>query len=276
VHGVARTATDDVEVHAWHTANLLDPPAVCRVVRDAHASHLLHLAWTTKHSRFWSDPANLAWARASCGLVDAFAETGGIRAVMTGSCAQYDWGVEALGASGRACETVTPRRPATLYGQAKQSTTALLEAWSTETEMSYATALLFFPYGPYEKPERLVPSVTRSLLAGEVAPVTAGTQIRDFIHVDDCGAALAALIDGEVTGAVNIGSGEGSSVADVATTIARIVGREDLLRIGTLPSSDDGSKVVASTTRLRNEVGLVPRYDLETGLRDTIEWWHSL
>jgi nucleoside-diphosphate-sugar epimerase len=276
VLGVARTATDDVKVHAWHTANLLDPSAVPKLVRDAHASHLLHLAWTTKHSWFWSDPANLAWARATCGLVDAFAEAGGIRVVMTGSCAQYDWAVEAIGASGLACETVTPRRPVTLYGHAKQATTDLLETWSTETGMSYATALLFFPYGPYEKPERLVPSVTRSLLAGEPALVTAGTQIRDFIHVDDCGAALAALVDSEVTGAVNIGSGQGSSVADVANTIARIIGREDLLRIGTLPSSDEGPRVVASTTRLYNEVGLAPRYDLETGLRDTIEWWRGL
>ena len=75
---------------------------------------------------------------------------------------------------------------------------------------------------------------------------------------------------------MNIGSGQGSSVADVAKTIARIIGREDLLRIGTLPSSDEGSKVVASTTRLYDEVGLAPRYDLETGLRDTIEWWRGL
>ena len=42
------------------------------------------------------------------------------------------------------------------------------------------------------------------------------------------------------------------------------------------PSSDEGSKVVASTTRLYDEVGHAPRYDLETGLRDTIEWWRGL
>jgi nucleoside-diphosphate-sugar epimerase len=193
--------------------------------------------------------------------------------VVSGSCAQYDWADEAIGPSGVASETATPRRPATLYGRAKQATTDVLEAWSAEVGLSYATALLFFPYGPFEQPERLVPSVTRSLLAGETARVTAGVRVRDFVHVEDCGAALAALVDGDVAGAVNVGSGRGSSVADVATAIARIVGREELLAIGALPPSDEGSRVVAATTRLRDEVGVAPRYELETGLRDTVEWW---
>jgi nucleoside-diphosphate-sugar epimerase len=276
VHGVARTPAEDVDVDAWHIANLLDPAAVDGLLREAGASHLLHLAWTTEHGRYWSDPANLAWAKTSSVLVQTFAATGGVRAVMAGSCAQYDWSDEGIGPAGVASENETPRRPATLYGRTKQATTELLEAWSKEAGLSYATALLFFPYGPYEKAERLVPSVTRSMLAGEKAATTAGAQVRDFVHVEDCGAALAALVDGGVTGAVNIGSGQGSSVANVATAIARILGREDLLRLGCLASGDeDSSTVVAATTRLFDEVGFSPAYDLETGLEDTVEWWRQ-
>jgi nucleoside-diphosphate-sugar epimerase len=85
------------------------------------------------------------------------------------------------------------------------------------------------------------------------------------MHVEDCGGALAALVDSEVTGSVNIGSGQGSSVADVANTIARILGR----RI------EDAGVVVAATTRLREEIGASPDYDLETGLRHAIEWWRQ-
>jgi nucleoside-diphosphate-sugar epimerase len=271
VHGVARTAADDVEVDAWHAADLLDPAGVDGLVREAGASHLLHLAWTTEHGRYWSDPTNRAWAEATYGLMEMFAAARGARAVMAGSCAQYDW------STARAfSETETPRRPATLYGRAKQETTDRLEAWSKEAGLSFAAALLFFPYGPFEKAERLVPSVTRSLLAGEEAATTSGTQVRDFVHVDDCGTVLAALIDSDVTGAVNVGSGQGSSVADVAASLARIVGREDLLRIGALPTrGEDSTSVVAATTRLRDEVGFRPRYDLETGLRDTVEWWRQ-
>jgi nucleoside-diphosphate-sugar epimerase len=275
VHGVARTPEDDVEVDAWHIADLLDSSSIGSLTRQASATHLLHAAWTAVHGEFWADPANLAWTRATCELVEAFAEAGGDRAVMVGSCAQYDWDATALGPSGVAVESATPRRPASLYGSAKQATTELLEAWSREVGLSYANALLFFPYGPHDHPGRLVPSVIRTLLAGEEALVSAGTQVRDFIHVEDCGSALAALVAGEVGGAVNVGSGHGSSVAEVATAVARILDREELLRIGALAGGEEGSapKVVADIARLRHEVGFAPRYDLQAGLRETIDWW---
>jgi nucleoside-diphosphate-sugar epimerase len=254
---------------------VLDPASVATLVREAEASHLLHLAWATDHGRFWSDRANLAWARATLFLSEAFVETGGIRAVISGSCAQYSWDRADLGTSGLATEAETARRPATLYGCAKQATSELLESWAAEVGLSYATGLVFFPYGPFEKPDRLVPSVARSLLAGEPAEVGPGTQVRDFIHIDDCGEALAALVDSEVAGAVNIGSGEGSSITEVATTIARALGREDLLRIGARPAPDEAPRVIADVARLRDEVGVTPKYELGSGIEATVKWWSA-
>ena len=250
-------------------ADLLDAEAAARVVRGAGASHLLHLAWTTEHGRFWDDPANRTWADATAALVEAFAAAGGERAVMAGTCAQYDW--SALGQDGVAREERTPRRPATLYGRAKQSAAERAE----RSGVSWATGLVFFPYGPYDQPTRLVPAVARSLAEGEEARVSAGTQVRDFVHVADVAGALAALVDCDVRGDVNVGTGRGHSVADVATTVARLVGREDLLRLGAIEATDDAPAVVADVTRLRDEVRFSPRYDLEEGLRDTVAWWLS-
>jgi nucleoside-diphosphate-sugar epimerase len=113
-----------------------------------------------------------------------------------------------------------------------------------------------------------------SLLAGEEAKTTPGAQVRDFVHVADCGAALAALLAGSATGSVNVGTGHGEPVAEIARTVARIAGREDLLRVGALPG-DDETVVVADTTRLCAEVGFTPRYGIEEGLRDAVEWWRQ-
>lgn len=262
VHPVSRGRR---EGPGWHTADLLDPAAAAELMRDARPSHLLHLAWTTEHGRYWEDPANADWLAATRRLLEAFGEAGGSRFVLAGSCAQYEWGGgEPLS------ETGTPRSPATLYGRAKQDASEIVEA----SGLSTATALLFFPYGPHERPERLVPSVARRLLAGEEAPTSSGTQVRDFIHVSDCGGALAALLDSDVTGPVNIGSGEGSAVAEVAEAVARIVGRPELLRVGALPGGDRTS-VVAAVRRLCDEVGFRPRLSLEQGLRDAVEWWRQ-
>jgi nucleoside-diphosphate-sugar epimerase len=262
VHTVSRHGGESANGHA---VDLLQSGAAEELIRDARPSHLLHLAWTTEHGRYWEDPTNADWVAATRRLLDAFGNAGGSRFVLAGSCAQYDW------SSGEPLsETNSQRRPATLYGRAKQEATEIVEA----SGLSAATPLLFFPYGPRERPERLVPSVTRRLLVGEEAPTSSGTQVRDFVHVSDCGGALAALVDSEVTGSVNVGSGEGTSVAAVAEAVARIVGRPDLLRLGALPGGDE-TFVVGAVDRLRDEVGFSPRLSLEEGLRDAVEWWRQ-
>ncbi len=276
VFGIGRQAPVDLDLDEWYEADALDPLAVDLVLNESGASHLLHLAWCTEHGRFWDDPANGAWVDATARLADAFRDAGGSRFVLAGSCTQYAWTDAALGADGVAHEATTPRAPSTRYGAAKEYVSCELEERSAETGLSVATGLVFFPYGPHEKPERLVPSVARTLLAGAPAETSAGTQVRDFLHVADCGAALAALVDSEVTGSVNIGSGEGTAIADVARTIARIVDRDDLLRIGALPMRDDEPRrLVADVARLRDEVGFTPKLDLESGLRDAVGWWRA-
>jgi nucleoside-diphosphate-sugar epimerase len=224
VGGIARSAVPDVPVAFWREADLLAArPELPR------ASHLLHLAWTTEHGRFWDDPANAKWEQATIELVEAFARAGGRRVVFVGSCAQYDW--SSLGANGLANESRTRRHAATPYGRAKQ---AAAEAASA-VDVSFATALVFFPYGPFDQPSRLVPSLVRSLAAGQEARVSAGMQRRDFIHVTDVGRALAALLDSDVQGDVNIGTGHGASVREVATTVARRSRCEASPRGGRLP-----------------------------------------
>jgi len=265
VHGAARRATTSIEADAWHTADLLNPAAPAELIRAAAPSHLLHLAWTTEHPGYRTDPLNHDWVAATRRLVQAFAEAGGERVVLAGSCAQYDWsGSEPFS------ETRTPRQAATLYGQAKQET----EDWLAGTGLSSATGLVYLAYGPYEEPRHLVPSVARSLLAGQEARTTAGEQVRDYVHVADCGGALAALLASPVQGAVNVGTGHGARIADVARTVARLLGREDLLRVSAVPG-DDRTQVVADTTRLLDEVGFAPHWELEDGLRDAVEWWHQ-
>jgi nucleoside-diphosphate-sugar epimerase len=265
VDGATRRVEPELPVDRWHAVDLLDAAGVATLMDSARPSHVLHLAWTTEHGCYWEDPDNDRWSAATSQLLEVFEQGGGSRFVLAGSCAQYDWtGDQPL------VEADAPRRPATRYGRAKQEASEIVEA----AGLSTATALLFFPYGPHEQPERLVPSIARRLLDGGEAPVTTGTQVRDFIYVTDAGAALAALLDSDVKGSVNVGSGEGLRVADVAEAVARIVGRPELLRLGALPG-DDRTSVVASVARLRNEVGFVPRLSLEEGLRDAVDWWRQ-
>jgi nucleoside-diphosphate-sugar epimerase len=246
--------------------DLLQPGAAEELVRATGATHLLHLAWYAVPGKFWTAPENDSWVEATLRLLRAFYAAGGERAVGAGTCAEYDWSP-----GGVLSETDTPVRPATPYGQAKAQTFAAASDLGP-----LAWGRIFFLYGPGEHPDRLVSSVTRRLLAGEEAPTTEGTQVRDFMHVADVAGAFAALLDSGVTGAVNIGSGVPVTVRELVEEVGRAAGRPELLRPGALPQREgEPPELVADVRRLRDEVRFTPHHDLKSGIAETVEWWRG-
>jgi nucleoside-diphosphate-sugar epimerase len=272
VHALGRRQGDRADVN-WHEVDLLDRPAVDGVVAEIAAEQLLHLAWYTEHGRFWAAPENLDWLAASVCLIRAFAEAGGRRAVIAGTCAEYDWTHpgERCHELDRDGVAATPARPATLYGACKHATHLAASAYARETGLSLAWGRVFLLYGPGEDTRRLVPQVANALLSGQQAPTSDGMQIRDFMHVDDVAGGFAALLASAVEGPVNIASGEAVRIADVLALIARAAGRPELLRIGALPRrSGEPEMLVADAARLRDEVGFIPAIALEQGIAATV------
>jgi nucleoside-diphosphate-sugar epimerase len=142
---------------------------------------------------------------------------------------------------------------------------------------SFAGGRIFFAYGPNEDPRRLVPQVARTLLAGERAAVSEGTQVRDFMHAADVAGAMCALLDSDdVTGPVNIASGEPVPVRDVVAIVAEAAGAPDRVDYGAVPTRPgDPAALIPSVARLRDEVGFRPRYTLRDGLGEAVEYWRG-
>jgi nucleoside-diphosphate-sugar epimerase len=260
VHALTTGAPPPRDEVRWHQADLLEGAGV---VGEVAPEVLVHLAWYVEHGKFWSAPENVRWVEASLALLRAFAAAGGRRAVLAGTCAEYDWT-----ALGERCEELsTPLRPATLYGAAKHGLHTVAAAYAEQAGIELAWGRIFFPYGPGEPGGRLVPGVGRALLAGEPVPTTRGEQVRDFVYVDDAAAAFAALASGGVTGPVNIGSGEPVAVREVVERLAALAGAPELPQFGALPERlGDPPRLVADVRRLRDELGLVPRVGLDEGL----------
>jgi nucleoside-diphosphate-sugar epimerase len=230
----------------------------------------LHFAWYAEHGRFWHAAENLDWVGATLWLVRRFSECGGHRAVLAGTCAEYEWG-EAI-----CSELGTELRPATLYGVAKNATNQVASAFARERQLELAWGRIFFVYGPRENDQRLLPTVARKLIAGRVADTTDGEQVRDFMHVADVARGFVALLDSTAIGPVNIASGEGVKVRRLIELVAGTVGAPDLVRLGALPRSpDDPESIVADVNRLNVEVGYRPRIPLEEGVADVVGWWRT-
>ena len=247
-------------------ADLLDPASRRRAVTQAGATHLLHLAWIADPGIYWRSPLNLDWAAASLDLLKSFHEAGGTRAVMVGSCAEYAWGED------RFTEDLTPCRPTTLYGTAKDATRRMAMAYAREVGLSAAWARLFFLYGPGEKPGRLVSDAIAALRADQPFPTSPGLQKRDFMHVDDVAAALVALLESDVSGPVNIGSGHAVAVREILDRLGDHLGNKNRLLFGQRsPTPGDPAIIEADVARLVSEVGFRPRFDLDAGLADAIK-----
>lgn len=261
----------DGALGTWHVGDALVPGTSAALVTEVAPEAILHLAWCTEHGDYWTSERNLDWVRASIELLQAFTRSAGRRFVGAGTCAEYDWSHD-----GYLSEATTPLAPTTLYGACKGAFRDVLTAHAAQVRLSAAWGRVFFLYGPGEAPARLVPTIATSLLRGEEARCTTGTQVRDFMAVRDVAAAFASLIESDVTGPVNIATGRPVSIAEIASFIGAYLERPKLIALGALPQRPDEPQfLVGDATRLRSEVGFTPRESLESGLTATIDWWKA-
>ncbi len=271
VHAVStRPLLGGAQALHWHQADLTDPVQVKNMMAEIAPQYLLHLAWYMAPGALWGSLENVRWVEAGLQLLREFINCGGRRVVAGGSCAEYDWRY------GYCSEQLTPAGPNSLYGAGKHALQVMVDALSRESGLSAAWGRIFYLYGPYEQPQRLVPSVIISLLRGEPAECSHGNQIRDFLYVKDVAAALVKLLESDYEGPVNIASGEPVALKTIINAIAGELGGIDLLRLGVRPAPENEPPIlVADTGILRREVGWKPAYTLERGLKETISWWRE-
>ncbi len=241
-----------------------DESALDRALDGADAC--VHAAWYAVPGRYLTAPENVSCLDMSIRLLRVAARRRVARFVGIGSCAEYDLSAGDL-------DERTPLRPTTLYAAAKASLFMLGEQLAAADGLSFAWCRLFYLYGPFEPPRRLVSDLFAHVLAGEPVPVTHGRQIRDFLHIADAASALAAVAESDARGAVNIGSGAPVAVREIVETAARLTGRSDLIHWGARAENLlDPPRVVAINSKLK-QLGWSPAFTLEEGLRDTMNWW---
>ncbi len=271
VHAVCRTRPLNWPKECWTPVDLLEPRAIKPVLASIRPQAILHLAWTVEHGRFWTAPENLDWSAATLNFARAAADAGVSRFVAAGTCYEYDW------PTGRDCdEAGTPIRPSTLYGITKDATRRTLDAFFRTQNVAFSWARLFFLFGPGEGPNRLVPSIARSLVAGEVAKCSQGLARRDFMDVRDCGSALAALVVSAHTGAINVASGEAATIGEIAQRLGALAGRTDLIALGALPDrAGEPLAITANVALLRQATGFVPSGTIDHKLADALGYWRG-
>lgn len=182
----------------------------------------------------------------------------------------------------------TPYSPSSPYSASKASSDHLVRAWQRTYGLPVLVTNCSNNYGPYHFPEKLVPHVILNALAGKPLPVYGdGSQIRDWLYVEDHARALAEVVSKGVVGETyNIGGHNEKRNLEVVETICELLDelvpldlaseksrsyKELIIFVKDRPGHDRRYAIDAS--KIERELGWVPRETFETGLRKTVQWY---
>ena len=240
--------------------DLLRSENISDIIDRIKPTHLIHLAWYTEHGKYWNSPLNVEWTRATYYLLDAFYKRGGEHALITGTCAEYDWRY------GYCMEDMTPLKPTTLYGEAKNATRCFSELIKNQYEKPLAWARIFFPYGSDESYGRLIPSLFRFFRGKEFPFGVNRYAYRDFLHVSDVVGAIMLCVEKKFDGILNICSGKPTSIEQIVREIANICGgNPDQVLEKASNREEDPTFLVGDNQKLR-ALGWVQKVDIRQGL----------
>jgi CDP-glucose 4,6-dehydratase len=172
-------------------------------------------------------------------------------------------------------------QPSYPYDVSKAAADLIARSYASTFDMPIAVTRLANVYGPGDVNwARLIPDTARALVRGERPVIRSdGTPERDFIYVDDAADAYLAVarsLDEPANRgrAWNAGSGEPRSVLDVVRRLIAVSGRDvepDVQGSG-VPHGEIDRQYLDSTA-IREELGWAPRWDLDSGLRATWNWY---
>lgn len=187
-----------------------------------------------------------------------------------------------LGPTGAFTED-SPYQPNSPYSASKAASDHLLRAYAHTYGLSTTLSNCSNNYGPFQFPEKLLPLMIANMLEGKPLPVYGdGTNVRDWLYVDDHAEALWLVLSGGRAGETyNVGGrSEWANLALLKRLIA-VVAEEakrdagELDRLITFVKDRPGhdQRYAVDCSKIERDLGWKPRHDLSAGLRDTVRWY---
>jgi dTDP-glucose 4,6-dehydratase len=176
----------------------------------------------------------------------------------------------------------TSIKPSSPYSASKAAADHLALAWYHTYGLPTLITNCTNNYGPRQYPEKLIPLMVSHALSGKPLPVYGdGLNVRDWIHVEDhCEGIYLALIKGRLGERYCFGGNAEKKNIEVVQTICQVLQevqphQEGYERLITFVKDRAGHdrRYAMDDSKAVKELGYTRRYQFESGLRQTIEWY---
>ena len=176
----------------------------------------------------------------------------------------------------------TPYEPRSPYSASKAASDHLVRAYFHTYELPVTITNCSNNYGPFQFPEKLIPLIILNALQGKPLPIYGdGKQIRDWLYVEDhCEAIQLVIEKGRLGETYNVGGGNQPYNIDLVKEMCAVL--DDLRPVEKSYSSlityvpdrpGHDRRYAMDITKIRNELGWLPKHEIESGLRETVKWY---
>ena len=266
-------------------ANICDTDTMRRIFTEHEVDTVVHLAAESHVDRSIDGPIDFIETnvRGTAILLEAARSAWRDRSDVRFHHVSTDEVFGSLGADGLFTEA-TPYDPSSPYSASKAAADHLARAWHRTYGFPVTLSNCSNNYGPYQYPEKLIPLMIANAVADKPLPVYGeGANIRDWLHVEDhCRALDLVIRSGEPGRTYNVGGRNERSNLEVVHAISDLVDklrphpgggrRRDLIEFVTDRPGHD-LRYAIDADRITTELGWSPRFNFDSGLRATVQWY---
>jgi dTDP-glucose 4,6-dehydratase len=171
----------------------------------------------------------------------------------------------------------SPLTPTTPYAAAQAGADLLALAYHRTHGLPVVVTRGVSTYGPYQRPDSLVPKVVTGLLAGRTVPLPGdGGQMRDWVHVDDhCRGIALALLEGTAGEVYHVGGDRALTSRALADMLVEACRADPALVVTGEDREELDQRRALDDKKIRQALGYRPRVGFEAGLAMTVQWYRD-
>jgi dTDP-glucose 4,6-dehydratase len=166
-------------------------------------------------------------------------------------------------------------KPSSPYSASKAAADLFAQAYHRTYNLDIVIARCTNNYGPYQYPEKLIPkTIIRATLDLQIPIYGKGTNVRDWIYVQDFCQALDTLLKKGKTGEIyNISANNELQNIDVAKTILGVMNKPENLITFVEDRPGHDMRYSLDSSKIRTELGWKPKHNFEEALKQTVHWY---